>query len=74
MGALKSDEDVMYVWSKITAEIGEAASNYLFNQIVNLYYTIRGHSFSKSVMEMYKLSNKKTVQKSKGIRKKISTE
>lgn len=72
--AMRSDEDVVYVWSKITAEIGEAASKYLFNQIITLYFTIRGNSFSKSIMEMYKRSNTKTVQKSKGIRKKINTD
>ena len=72
--AMRSDEDVTYVWSKMTAEIGEAASKYLFDQIVTLYYTIRGNSFSKSVMELYKRSQKKTVQKSKGIRKKINTD
>ena len=70
--AMKSDEDVMFVWSRITSEIDEAGSKYLFNSIVNLYFTTRGNRFSKSVLERYKRSEKKTIQKSQGLRKKIN--
>ena len=51
--AVEADEDVTYVWSKVTTEIGKVESNYLFQHIVNLYFTIRGNSFAKSVMEKY---------------------
>ena len=72
--AIESDEDVMYVWLNIPMEIGDLERKYLFNHFINLYYTIRGHSFSKSIMELYKQHSQKTLQKSKGLRKKINTD
>lgn len=74
IAALKSDDDVMYVWSQVTVEVDEAESKYLLDSIINLYFSIRGNSFVKSVMELYKLSAKRNIQKSKGLRKKINTD
>ena len=71
---IEGDEDVMYVWSKITNEVEKEASVYLFNRILDLYFAIRGNRFAQSVMEQYKRSEKRSVQKSKGIRKKINND
>ena len=66
--AITSDEDVQFFWSILPAE-WEEEELVLFQMIINLWITIRGFSFAGSWLEMHKQSNKKTVQKSKGIRK-----
>ena len=45
----------------------------LLEMIVGLFITIRGFSFSKSLMEMYKQEVKKSMQKSKSLRRKLTT-
>lgn len=70
----KEDDDVMFVWRRITAEMGTPESDYLFARIANLFITIRGNSFATSIMERYKQSARKKVQKSKGMRKKVNTD
>ena len=41
--------------------------------IVDLYFTIRGFSFTKSFMERYKQECKKSTQKSKALRKNLNS-
>lgn len=65
---------MMLVWKKITDEIGEAERSYLFLKFTNMFFAVRGNSFASSIMEKYKRSTKKKVQKSKGTRKKVNTD
>ena len=46
---IKVDDDVLFNWMMTGAEDEE-----VFNEMVKLWITIRGHSFAKSVMEKYK--------------------
>ena len=46
-----------------------ASKDALLQLIVQHWVTVRGFSFSAAYMEKYKQKHKKTVQKSKGIRK-----
>jgi len=39
--------------------------------IIELLVMIRGFSFSRSIMEIYKQAQKKSIQKSKGVRKQL---
>ena len=39
--------------------------------LTDLWVTVHGFSFAKSMMEMYKQAQKKTVQKSKGVQKQL---
>ena len=48
-----------------------SVSDELLHEIVDLYTTIRGHSFVKGFMEKYKQQNKKGTQKAKALRKKL---
>ncbi len=66
--ALK-DEDVIFYWYILTTDIDTETGNILLSMIVDLYVTIRGFSFAKSFMELYKQSTKKATQKTKGLRK-----
>ena len=67
-----ADDDVMFYWCLLSVEIGDAEGE-LLKIIVNLFITVRGFSFAKSVMEMYKQENKKCTQKSKSLRRKLPT-
>ena len=49
-----SDEDIALYWCMLTIEIEDSDGAVLLRMIVDLYITIRGFSFTKSVMEMYK--------------------
>ena len=68
-----TDEDVAFHWCMLTVEVEEAKGAVLLGMITDLYITIRGFSFSKSLMEMYKQEVKKCTQKSKSLRQKLAT-
>jgi len=58
-------------WSLVSSEWEETTSDVLLEMIVNQYVKIRGFSFASAWLEEYKQSNKKTTQKSKGVRKQL---
>ena len=62
-------EDVNFHWSILTANWGDNESNALLHMLVNHWVTIRGFSLAGSFMVKYKQKHKRTVEKSKGIRK-----
>ena len=68
---LCEDEDVLFYWSMVSADWDEEESEALLAMIVNLWVTIRGFSYASAWMEQYKAANHKSVQKSKGVRKKL---
>ena len=51
----------------LTTDI-EEKTKILLTMIVDLFITVRGFSFTKSFMEMYKQATKKSTQKSKALR------
>ena len=53
------------------ADIEDDKTTILLKMIMELFVTIRGFSFAKSFMELYKQSAKKSTQKSKALRRKI---
>ncbi len=67
--AILKNEDVLFLWSMVAAEWEEEESKLLLQMIVDLWVTIRGFSYASAWVEKYKLVNKRTVQKSKGVRK-----
>ena len=73
MEAIASDEDVLFFWTILSAEWEEEEEQALLSLVIELWITICGFSFARSFLEMYKQANKKSVQKSKGLRKKLST-
>ena len=66
-----ADENVQFHWCLITTDIEDDKATILLKMIMELFVTIRGFSFAKSFMELYKQSTKKSTQKSKALRKKI---
>lgn len=72
--AVCRDVDVLYYWDMCHSELEDDAEKCELLQLVVAHYiTIRGFSFARSIVEKFKRSNKKTVQKSKGLRKKINS-
>ena len=69
--AISTNEDVLFFWSMLATEWEESESEALLPMIVDLWVTLRGFSFASSWMEKYKLAKKKTLQKSKGVRKQL---
>ena len=63
---------VQYFWKELSAEWEPEESEILFTMITDLWLTMRGYAYASAFMEMYKQETKKTVQKSKGLRKKIA--
>lgn len=70
---ITTDEDLAFLWCMLTVEVEEAEGAVLLEMLTDLFITVRGFSFSKSVMELYKQTAKKSTQKSKSLRRKLVT-
>ena len=57
------DENVQFHWCMLTTDIEEDKAKVLLTMIVDLFVTVRGFSFTKSFMEMYKQATKKALRK-----------
>ena len=71
---MERNEDVLLCWNIISASWDEECSSSLLQMIIKLWITIRGYSLSSAWIEKHKAANKKTVQKSKSLRKEIAKE
>ena len=65
------DESVLLHWSMVTVEIDEEPAAILLGKLAELYVTVRGFSFAKTIVEQYKQVSKKSTQKSKALRKNL---
>ena len=70
--SILADVDVNYYMACATEDLDEPARNELLSEIVNLYVTVRGFSFAKSWLEMFKQEHKRKLQKSKSLRSKLN--
>ena len=71
---IKTSEDVLFLWDIISTNWEENVASLLLNQMVQLWIQIRGFSYASAWVEMYKVTHKKTTQKSKGLRKELQTQ
>ena len=69
VGSLLANEDVQFYW--VCCEIQEELAEEILRLIATLWTTIRGFSFAKSYMEIYKQKTKRTLQRSKALRKNL---
>ena len=67
------DENVQFHWCMLITDIEDDKAKILLTMIVDLFITVRGFSFTKSFMELYKQATKKSTQKSKALRKTLPT-
>ena len=68
---VKNNEDILFCWSMLSSSWDEESSKTLFKMVVDLWLTIRGYSNASAWIEKYKVSQMKSTQKSKGIRKQL---
>ena len=54
VGSILTNEDVLFHWCMVCCDVPEELSNELLKRIVELWTTLRGFSFAKLYMEMYK--------------------
>ena len=67
------NENVQFYWTLLSQEIDNLEhAQELLQEIVKLWVTVRGFSLTATWMECYKVKEKKTLQKSTGLRKSIS--
>ena len=71
IAAILTNHSVLEQWSEFTTNWGREESDKLLQMIVEHWITVRGFSFTSAFMEAYKQKNKKTVEKSKGLRKNL---
>jgi len=70
---IANDDDVLFYWSMVSASWEEEEGQVLLLMIIQHWITLRGFSLAGAFMEKYKQRNKKHIQKSKGIRKRLQT-
>ena len=68
---LTESDPVQFMWYLISADWDDDTSARLLDSIVTDWVKIRGFSLTGAWLEKYKADNKKTAQKSKGVRKQL---
>ena len=68
-----NDDNVLFAWALVSVSWQEEQSVALLRLIAQHWVTMRGFSNAKSLLEQYKRLSKQSVQKSKGLRRKLST-
>ena len=68
--AVKNNKDVLFFWSMLSSSWDEESSKTVFQTVVDLWLTVRGYSYSSTWVDK-KVAEKKSTQKSKGIRKQL---
>ena len=72
VGSITINEDVVFFWCLASVDMDTSTANQLLHAMVDLWVTIRGFSFCSGWMELYKQEAQKSLQRSKGLRKKYS--
>ncbi len=73
--AIYKNEDVKHLWMQLTLNhIDSSMSTFLLEEITCMYMTIRGHAFATSCLELYKQCHSKKIQKSKALRRELTTD
>ena len=67
--AIIENEEVQFHWSILASDFNKTDADHVLAMIVELWVRIRGNSFTNGWVELYKQSKKKTVQRSKALRK-----
>ena len=69
--AISDNEEVLFHWCMLTCDVDDEIADVVLTRLINLWITIRGFSFTNGWLEHYKQSRKKTLQRSKALRKDI---
>ena len=66
---MTTNDDVLFCWSVLTASWSDEVTTTILEMIIDLWIVIRGFSMASALVERYKVTQKKTTQKSKALRK-----
>lgn len=69
---LRENDMVQLKWSELADNWDEEESDVLLTMILDLWVSVRGHSTAGAWLEKYKIASKQSLQKSKGIRAKVT--
>ena len=72
-GKVEQCDEVQFYWSIVAIDMPVEVADVLLKMIIEKWITIRGFSFAKCYMELYKQRAKKITQRSKGLRKELFT-
>ncbi len=72
VASIEADEDVAFYWCMVAVDMEETGTT-LLKSIIELWITIRGFFFASVWVELCKQSASKSLQRSKGLRKKLFT-
>ena len=72
--AIKENDDVAFYWCMVFADVEDSVATTLLHSIIKLWVTMRGFAFASSWIELYKQNAKKSLQRSKGLRKTLFTD
>ena len=70
---LAESDGVQFIWYIICADWDEHISQFLLQSMIKEWVKIRGFSLAGAWVEKYKAANKKSTQKTKGLRKQMNT-
>lgn len=68
---IMSDEDVQFIWSMMSADWADPSAAALLKMIISEWMKIRGFSYTSAWVEKFKSEHRKTIQKTKGLRKQL---
>ena len=69
--AIMRNEDVQFFWSMVSSDWEQSSATALLHMMVSEWMKIRGFSLASAWIEKYKVAQKQTTQKSKGVRKQL---
>ena len=69
IAAIMRNSSVLFQWCLLSVDLEEEEGEELLHKMVELYVTMRGFSFARSLLEQYKQSKQKATLKSKSLRK-----
>ena len=71
IASISENEDVLFLWSLVSADWEESSASALVEMIIRQWVKIRGFSYANAWIEQYKVAQKQTTQKSKGVHKQL---
>ena len=67
------NEDIQFHWSILMVESEEDVAELLLMLLAEKFVTLRGFAFTSTWMEQFKQATKKTVQRSKALRRQVTS-
>lgn len=71
LASIVEDDNVQFYWSLIGGKWLEEEAEELLRLLAEKWITLRGFSFASAFTELYKKQHKRTLEKSKGLRKNL---